>query len=167
VASMKRSRLSALACLLASLTIINTSSGSKEKAPKALARGTQIGVVNLLNPEVMHYHIAKDSNNSFLKMLPVSWPVDDMLARALKDDLAQVGLTATPLAPTDALERARETCFVNASLENGLPKNCSAPLIEQASAGSVSYLIVIAPGLNDANHAGSDRIESRTAPTPA
>jgi hypothetical protein len=160
---MKRSILSALACLLASLTISSTPVWSKEPAPKVIARGTQVGVVNLLNAEVTHYHIAKDSNNSFLKMLQVSWPVDDMLTSALKDPLAQAGLTATPLTPTDALERARESCFVNASLENGLAKKCSAPLMEQASTGGVSYLIVMAPGLNDANHAGSNRIESVTA----
>jgi hypothetical protein len=121
-------------------------------------------VVNLMNAEVMHYHAAKDSNGSFWKMRSVKWPVDEMLTDALKERAAQVGLTLTQLAPTDALARARESCFVNAALAEGrLPKQCSAPLIEQASSAGVSYLILMAPGLNDANHAGSARFENVSA----
>jgi hypothetical protein len=160
---MKRLLESGLAALLAGLLLTGTPGWARERTPKPLPKGTQIGLVNLLNPEVMHYHAARDSNDSFLKIQSVGWPVEDMLAAALKEPVEQLGLTLAPLAPTDALERSRESCFVNASLADGLPKNCAAPLQEQAASGGVSYLMLLAPGLNDTNHAGSNRNESVTS----
>jgi hypothetical protein len=68
-----------------------------------------------------------------------------------------LGLTLTAVTPTDSLERARESCFVNAALADGLPRNCSATLVEQAASAGVSYLILMAPGLNNSDHAGNNR----------
>jgi hypothetical protein len=153
---MKRLIMVGLAHLLIAGLVVTSPVGAKDRTPKAIARGTQIGVVNLLNAEVMHYHAAKDSKDSFLKIQQVNWPVDDMLVAALKDQLEQLGLTLTALTATETLAHARESCFVNAALAGGLPKNCSAPLVEQAGSAGVSYLIVMAPGLNNADHAGSN-----------
>jgi hypothetical protein len=162
---MSRLKVSALApALVAALAMVAATGFAKERAPKPIEKGASIGVVNLMNAEVMHYHAAKDSNGSFWKMRAVQWPVDDMLMEALKERAEQLGLTLKQLAPTEALERARESCFVNAALADGkLPKQCSAPLTEQASSAGVSYLIVMAPGLNDANHAGAARFENVSA----
>jgi len=160
---MKRLMVVGLAHLLmAGLAVTCTTGVAKERTPKAIARGAQIGVVNLLNAEVMHYHAAKDINDSFLKIQPVNWPVDDMLTEALKGQLEQLGLTLTALAPTDSLVRARESCFVNAALADGLPKHCSPTLVEQASGAGVNYLILMAPGLNNSDHAGSNRSQGVT-----
>jgi hypothetical protein len=143
--------------VMAGLAVTSTTGLAKERTPKAIARGAQIAVINLLSPEVMHYHAAKDINDSFLKIQPVGWPVDDMLTGALKGQLEELGFTLTAVAPTDALARARESCFVNAVLADGLPKHCSATLVEQASSAGVNYLILLAPGLNNSDHAGSNR----------
>jgi len=160
---MKRLMVVGLAHLLmAGLLLISTTGAARERTPKVIAKGAQIGVVNLLNAEVMHYHAAKDINNSFLKIQAVDWPVDAMLTEALQGQVEQLGLTLTALTPTDALERARESCFVNAALADGLPRNCSAPIVEQASSAGVEYLIVLAPGLNNSAHAGSNRSEGVT-----
>ncbi|MFL6602195.1 MAG: hypothetical protein ACJ8R9_12790 [Steroidobacteraceae bacterium] len=148
--------------LMAGLMITSTTAVARERTPRVIARGAQIGVVNLLNAEVMHYHAAKDSNDSFLKIQAVNWPVDAMLTGALKGQLEELGLTPTALTPTDSLERARESCFVNAALADGLPRNCSAPILEQAASAGVEYLIVLAPGLNNSAHAGSSRSEGVT-----
>jgi hypothetical protein len=160
---MKRLMATGLAHLMmAGLMMTSTPGLARERTPKVIARGTQIGVVNLLNAEVMHYHAAKDINGSFLKIQAVNWPVDAMLTEALKDQSEQLGLTLTVLTPTDSLERARESCFVNAALADGLPRNCSAPILEQASSAGVEYLILLAPGLNNSAHAGSSRSEGVT-----
>jgi hypothetical protein len=151
---MKRLIAIALASLTAGATAM-----AKDKMPMEIAKGTQIGVVNLLEAEVMHYHAAKDSRDSFLKIQAVRWSADDMLNDALRAEAAPAGLTLMPLAPTDALVRARESCFVNAPLVKGLPKNCSAGLVELASSARVNYLILMAPGLNNADHAGSSRVD--------
>src|ERR1700730_17047138 len=118
--SMKRLMVVGLAHLvMAGLAM--TTGHAKERPSKVIARGAQIGVVNLLNAEVMHYHAAKDSKDSFLKIQQVDWPVDDMLTGALKDQVEQLGLTLTALTPIDSLAHARESCFVNAALAGGLP----------------------------------------------
>jgi hypothetical protein len=160
---MKRLMVARLAQLLMAAVLVSSTTGmARERPSKVIARGAQIGVINLLNAEVMHYHAAKDIKDSFLKIQPVHWPVDDMLTEALKGQLEELGLTLTALAPTDSLERARESCFVNAALADGLPKNCSATLVEQASSAGVDYLILMAPGLNNSDHAGSNRSEGVT-----
>jgi len=160
---MKRLLLSTLATLLASLIVTGAPGWARDRAPKVIAKGTQVGVVNLLTAEVMHYHAAKDMNDSFLKIQTVGWSVEDMLATALKDNMEHLGLVYTPLEPTDALERTRESCFVNASLANGVPKNCAPVLTEQASSAGVNLLILMAPGLNNESHAGSARLENVSA----
>ena len=148
-----------LAIALTSLMMTSVTGLAKDKMPMAIAKGTQIGVVNLLDPEVMHYHAAKESRDSFLKIQSVDWDVTDMLNEALHSQTSQEGLTFMPLAPTGSLVRARESCFVNAPLVKGLPRNCSAGLLELASSAGVKYLILMAPGLNNADHAGSARVE--------
>lgn len=161
---MKRSIPVGLVFLaISSLMFSGTPGLARERPSKLIPKGAQIGVVSLLSPELMHYHAAKDVNGSFLKIQPVGWNVADMLGEAVKPQLEQRGLTLTPLIPTESLERARERCFVNAALADGLPKNCSAPLVEQAAETGVTYLIVMAPGLNNADHAGSSRSEGVTA----
>ena len=148
-----------IAIALTSLVLTSTAALAKEKAPFSLAKGTQIGVVNLLDPEVMHYHAGRKTMDSYVKVQPVNWNVDEMLMTALHAQPASTDLTLTPVAPTDALIRSRESCFVNAPLVKGLPKNCSAPLVELAKDANVSYLIVMAPGLNNAGHADANRLE--------
>ena len=158
---MTRSFTIGLAVVLAAL--ISSPMPARDRTPKTIPKGAQIGVVNLLTPELMHYHAAKDVNDSFLKILAVKWPVEDMLAEAVKGELDSRGLTFTPLAPIETLERSRERCFVGAALVDGLPKTCVAVLAEQATSAGVNYLILLAPGLNNADHAGSSRHEGVTA----
>jgi hypothetical protein len=161
--SMKRLMVLGLAHLvIAGLAVTSTTGLARERTPKLIASGAHIGVVNLLNAEVMHYHAAREAQDSFLKIQVVQWPLDDMLTGALKGELGQLGLTLNALTPTDSLERARESCFVNAALANGLPKSCSAPLVEQAASAGVEYLILLAPGLNNSDHAGNSRARDVT-----
>jgi hypothetical protein len=150
---MKRVMAAGLVCLLwTSSTVV-----ARDAAPAALARGAQIGIVNLLDPEVMHYHSARDLKDTFLKFQAVKWGVDEMLKEALREPLEQIGVTAVPLAATDTLVRSREDCYVNASLLKGLPKGCSRPLVELAASAGVGALVLLAPGLNNSDHAGSSR----------
>jgi hypothetical protein len=89
--SMKRLMVVGVAHLVMAGLAVTSTGHAKGRTSKIIARGAQIGVVNLLNAEVMHYHAAKDSTDSFLKIQQVSWPVDDMLTGALKDQLEQLG----------------------------------------------------------------------------
>ena len=80
-----------------------------------------------------------------------------MLLAAVKDRLGDLGLVALPLAATDALRRARESCFLDASLARGLPKECGPLYAQLAASQGVAALIVLGPGRNDSAHAGGSR----------
>ncbi len=148
---MKRTMIFGLACVLAA-----SSTGWTRERAAPIAKGTQIGVVNLLDRELMQYHAAREYKDSFVKLRSVSWPIEDMLGEALKEQLGRKGLTFTTVAPSEALLRSREDCFVNAQLAKGLPKSCAPALAQLASSAGVNLLIVMAPGLNNSDHTGTN-----------
>jgi len=149
-----------LAIVLTSLVMTSAAVSARDKSPLSLPKGTQVGVVNLLDPELMQYHAAKQTNNSYVKTRAVNWNVDEMLLTALQAQPSAADLTLTPVPPSDTLVRSRESCFVNALLVKGLPKNCSPGIVELANSASVSYLIIMAPGLNNADHSEGPRLET-------
>jgi hypothetical protein len=123
----------------------------------ALPAGAHVGIMNLLDPEVTHFHASRQIENSFLKTYTVSWPVSSMLLASVRDRLSQLGLAAVPLAASDGLRRARENCFLDAALAKGLPKECGPLYAQFAASQALSAIIVLGPGRNDSAHAGSAR----------
>jgi len=87
----------------------------------------------------------------------VNWSVSAMLLAAVKDRLGQLGLTAVPVAAGDALRRARESCFLDAALAKGLPKECGQLYAQLAAAQNLQAIIALGPGRNDSAHAGATR----------
>lgn len=133
-----------------------TLAARKAQAP-GLAPGARVGMVNLLEPEVTHFHAARQVQDSFLKTYTVSWPVNAVLLAALTEGLTRAGFAAVPAAATEDRSRVREDCFLNAELARGLPKNCAVLVAKLASAAHLDALIVLGPGLNDAARAGRGR----------
>jgi hypothetical protein len=126
-------------------------------ATLALPAGARVGIVNLLDAEVTHFHASREIQSSFLKTYTVSWPVSAMLLSAVKDRLGQLGLAAVPVGASDALRHARESCFLDAALAKGMPKECAQLYAQLAVRQGLSALIVLGPGRNDSAHAGSTR----------
>jgi hypothetical protein len=122
-----------------------------------LPAGARIAIVNLLDPEVTHFHASRQIENSFLKTYTVNWQVGAMLLAAVKDRLGQLGLAAVPVAASDGLRRARESCFLDASLAKGLPKECGPLYAQLAASQGASAVIVLGPGRNDSAHAAGTR----------
>ncbi len=142
-----------LACLL----VLSTPLAAREETPLALARGARVGVVNLLHPEVAHFHSAKALKDQALKTELVDWPVDTMLLDALKERAGQMGLVLVPLPAGDELEHAREDCFLNNGFNKNLPKECVPPFAHLLANEHLQAVIMLAPGLNNSQHAGSER----------
>lgn len=130
---------------------------AKDAAPLVLAKGARVGVVSLIYPEVTHFHTTKVLTEGFLKTVMVEWAPDAMLADALKDRAAQMGLTLVPLAPGAELERVREDCFLNNGFNKNLPKECVLPFGHLLNNQQLQAVIVLAPGLNNTDHAGAAR----------
>jgi hypothetical protein len=154
---MRRCTTVVLAFMLASLLHGTTGEGAQSPAVVQLPAGARVGIVNLVDAEVTHFHASSHLENSYLKTYSVSWPVSTLLVGGVRDALAQLGLQAVPLAPSAELVRARESCFLNAALARGLPKECAPLYAQLAAAEHLNALIVLGPGRNDAAHAGSAR----------
>ena len=155
----RRIRTPFLPTLCAALLVAIPLTVPASRPPPALAlpASARFGVVNLLDSEVTHFHASRQIENSFLKTYTVTWSVSAMLLAAVKDRLSQLGFTIVPLAPSDALRRARESCFLDAALAKGLPKDCGPLYAQLAASSGVSAIIVLGPGRNDSAHAGGAR----------
>jgi hypothetical protein len=143
-------------CLLLGLSV-SAARAASAPPPLALAAGARVGVVSLLDAEVTHYHSAPRVQDSFLKTQAVPWSVSAMLLEAVREPLTRLGLTPVPLAPGETLGRAREACFLDANLQKALPRDCVAAYARLATDERLAALIVLGPGLNDANHAQGTR----------
>jgi hypothetical protein len=122
-----------------------------------LPAGAHVGVVDLLDAEVTHFHASRRIEDSFLRTYPVHWSVNAMLLGAVRDRLARLGLAPELLPPSDELRHAREECFLHVALARGLPRECALVFAHFANAQRLSAIIVLGPGLNDAAHAGGER----------
>ncbi len=141
------------------LLALSLPAGAKEKgAPTlTLSRGARVGIVNLLDPEITQYHSSSVIQDSFLKTYTVDWQVAALLADAVKQRVAQLGLEAVSVAPSVGLTRGRQEFFIDGSVSRGLSKACAAELTQMAVANHVDAFIVLAPGLNDSAHATGSR----------
>lgn len=142
----------AAAALLCLLLVVSGPAGARDGDSFTLTRGARVGVVDLLDPEIAHYHDARSLQDQFLKTYTVSWRIDVMLANALKDRLQQLGVVQVPVAPSAAIVDSREDCMVNANVARGLSRNCAALYAQLAAAQQLDALIVLAPGLNNSQH---------------
>jgi hypothetical protein len=131
--------------------------GARDATPLRLARGARVGVINLLDAEVTHFHAAKALKDTALHTEPVEWSVYNMLIDALKERAGQMGLVLVPLGATNELDRARENCFLNGNFNKNLPKDCVPAFASLGVAERVDAIIALAPGLNNSTHAGSTR----------
>ena len=127
----------------------------KDAAPLTLPKGARVGVINMMDAEVTHFNTGRVIAQTFLKTYNVGWRVDTMLDDAVGPRLAQLGLVAVPLAPTEPLVRGRDDFFVNHSVTKGLPRDCAQDFAELAAAAHVDALIVFAPALNNSSQADS------------
>jgi len=150
---MPRARTTAGATAAAALSLLGGSAVSAQKpANLQLIAGARVAVVNLLDAEVTHFHASPLVQNSYLKTYTVNWSVNAMLMEALRERLTQMGLVPVAAAATEALQRAREACFLDAALAKGLPKACGPLFVQLATAERVDAVIVLGPGRNDSAH---------------
>jgi hypothetical protein len=125
----------------------------KDPTPLALPKGARVGILNLLDHEITHFHNAKVLTDSFLKTQPIRWQVDSMLSDAVTQHLTELGMVVVPVGPSDQLKHNREDFFVNNSVAKGLPKEVAREFAAVANAEHLDALIVLASGLNNSAQA--------------
>ena len=126
---------------------------AKDPTQLMLHRGARVGIVNLLDAEVTHFHASKNLSESFFKTQLVNWNVDSMLADGLSQRLTQLELVPVPLGASDALMHGRDENFVNNSVAKGLSKEVARQFAQLAASERLEALIVLAPALNNSAHA--------------
>ncbi len=155
---MPRARTTAGATAAAALSLLGGIAVAAQKPVNLqLTAGARVAVVNLLDAEVTHFHASRHVQNSFLKTYTMDWSVNGMLMEALRERLTQMGLVPVATAATEALRRARETCFLDAALAKGLPKACWPLFTQLAAAERADAVIVLGPGRNDSAHGARRR----------
>jgi hypothetical protein len=137
------------ACLLlaSALTV------AKDPTQLLLHKGARVGIVNIMDAEVTHFHTSKNLSESFFKTHLLNWNVDSMLADAVSQRLTQLELVAVPLGASDALLHDRDQNFVNNSVAKGLPKEVARQFAQLAASERLEALIVLAPALNNSSQA--------------
>ncbi len=142
------------ACLLVATSWAVPPVGAKDPTSLVLQKGARVGVLNLMDAEVTHFHTSKVLAQSFFKTPLVNWQIDSMLSDAVTPRLTQSGLVPVLVGASDALLRGRNETFVNNSVAKGLPREAAREFTEMAQANHLDALIVLAPGLNNSSQAG-------------
>jgi hypothetical protein len=142
------------ACLLLVGSIAGPFAVAKDPTQLMLHKGARVGIVNMMDAEVTHFHTSKVLSESFFKTHLVNWNVDSMLADAVSQRLTQLELVPVPFGATDALMHDRDQNFINNSVAKGLPKDLARQLTQLAAGERLEALIVLAPGLNNSSQAG-------------
>src|SRR3954449_6950541 len=106
-------------CLLVAFSLAGGAAAAKDPTQLLLHKGARVGIVNMMDAEVTHFHTGKVLAQSFLKTQLVSWQVESMLNEAVTPRLAQLELVAVPLGASDSLLRNRDEYFVNNSVVKG------------------------------------------------
>ncbi len=143
------------ACLLLAGSLATPLALAKDPTQLITHKGARVGVINMMDPEVTHFHTSKVLEQSFMKTQPVGWQVDAMLGDAVNQRLTKLELVPVPMGASDALMRNRDQYFVNNSVAKGLPREISREFAQLAATEHLDALVVLAPGLNNSSQAGN------------
>ena len=142
------------ACLLLAGSLAGPLALAKDPSQLLLHKGARVGVVNMMDAELTHFHSSKVLAQSFFKTQLVNWQVDSMLSDAVTQRLTQLELVPVALGASDTLMRNRDDFFVNNSVAKGLPREVAREFARLAAPERLDALIVLAPGLNNPSQAG-------------
>ena len=137
------------ACLL----LASSLAVAKDPTQLMLHKGARVGIVNMMDAEITHFHTSKNLTESFFKTHLVNWQIDSMLADAVTQRLTQLELVPVPVGATDALMHDRDENFVNNSVAKGLPRDLARQFAQLAATERLEALVVLAPALNNSSQA--------------
>jgi len=144
------------ACLLvAGSFAVPLALAAKDPTQLLIHKGARVGVINMMDAEVTHFHTSKVLAQSFFKTQLVAWQVDSMLNDAVTQRLTQLELVPVVMGPSEELMRNRDEFFINNSVAKGLSREAAKEFAQLAAAERLDALIVLAPGLNNSSQAGN------------
>src|SRR5690606_12434332 len=117
------------ACLLIALPAL-----AQDESKVLLPAGARVGIVNLVDTDVTHFHSGKSVTDSFMRTYRPGWPSEEQVETPLRERLASLGATPVPLQPTPALRRNAEEWFITSTRGNRLARACHRELERLATA---------------------------------
>jgi hypothetical protein len=142
------------ACLLLACSMAGPLALAKDPTQLLLHKGARVGIVNLMDAEITHFHTGKVLAESFFKTQLVNWQVDAMLSEAISPHLTQLELVPVTMGASDTLMRNRDAEFVDNSVAKGLPRDVARQFAQLAASEHLDALLVLAPSLNNSSQAG-------------
>jgi hypothetical protein len=142
------------ACLLLACFMAGPLAAAKDPTQLLLHKGARVGIVNMMDAEITHFHTGKVLAESFYKTHLTNWQVDSMLTEAVSPHLTQLELVPVTMGASVPLMRNRDEYFVNNSVAKGLPRDVARQFAQLAASERLDALLVLAPGLNNSSQAG-------------
>jgi hypothetical protein len=114
----------------------------------AIPAGGRIGIIDMVRPDVTHFHVGATPVKSFLRTYRAAWSVADVIDKPLIASLTGMGLKPVSLQASDLLRREKQSWLVSKPTSEKLPRGCLAELERLITDSRLSALIIVAAGQN-------------------
>lgn len=115
---------------------------------QAIPAGGRVGVMDLMAPDVTHFHVGKSPTRSFLRTYRGGWSAADVIDEPLIWQLTNAGFEPVSLQPSELLRRQKQSWIVQSPKAEKLPKACLEELQKMFDSERLAALILVGPGLN-------------------
>jgi hypothetical protein len=116
--------------------------------PLAIPAGGRIGIIDLMTPDVTHFHVGATPVKSFLRTYRATWSVADVIDEPIIWSLTNAGLEPVSLQASDLLRRQKQNWIVSNPQAQKLSRGCLEELGRVITEERLSALLIIAPGPN-------------------
>jgi hypothetical protein len=139
----------AKAILVACLLSLGGAAWGAESA-LAIPPGARIGIIDMMVPDVTHFHVGRAPVNSFMRTYRGAWSTADVIDEPLIWALTNAGFEPVAVEASELLRRQRQSWIVANPQAKKLPGNCIEEFDRIIRAEKLSALIVVAAGPNTA-----------------
>jgi hypothetical protein len=124
-----------------------TVAGAAEQ-PLAIPAGGRIGIIDMMTPDMTHFHVGVTAVKSFLRTYRAPWSVADVIDEPLIWSLTNAGLEPVAVQSTELMRRQKGPWIVSNPQAQKLSRACLEEMQRVIDEQKLSALIIIAPGPN-------------------
>jgi hypothetical protein len=121
---------------------------SAAELPLAIPAGGRIGIIDLMTPDLTHFHVGATPVKSFLRTYRGSWSTADVIDEPLIWALTNAGLEPVSLQASELLRRQKQSWIVANPQATKLSRACLEEVQRVITDERLSALIIVAAGPN-------------------
>jgi hypothetical protein len=133
---------------IAAVVLFTNGAVISAELPLAIPAGGRIGIIDLMPPDVTHFHVGATPVKSFLRTYRAAWSVADVIDEPLIWSLTNAGLEPVSLQASEVLRRQKGPWIVSNPRATKLSRACLEEMKRVIDDERLSALIVVAPGPN-------------------